>query len=137
MSDFQTNNAQGPAPQAKSVSFGEAVKLFFSNYVNFSGRSTKSEFWWGYLFCVIVDVVIGVLSRALPAPMTIMLSLASLAIFIPMLALGIRRLHDIGKSGFYYFMCLIPCVGIILLIVWWCGDSVADNQWGPNPANQR
>lgn len=66
MSDFQTNNAQGPAPQAKSVSFGEAVKLFFSNYVNFSGRSTKSEFWWGYLFCVIVDVVIGVLSRALP-----------------------------------------------------------------------
>ena len=54
MSDFQTNNAQGPAPQAKSVSFGEAVKLFFSNYVNFSGRSTKSEFWWGYLFCVVI-----------------------------------------------------------------------------------
>ena len=58
----------------------------------------------------------------------------ALAIFIPSIAVCVRRLHDIGKSGWYYFIGLIPLVGGIILLVWFCTDSqLGENQWGANP----
>jgi uncharacterized membrane protein YhaH (DUF805 family) len=58
----------------------------------------------------------------------------SLAIFIPSLAVCVRRLHDIGRSGWWYLIGLIPVIGWILLIVWFCTDSQPGaNKWGPNP----
>ena len=59
----------------------------------------------------------------------------SLATLVPQIAITIRRLHDIGKSGWYYLIGLIPLVGGIILLVWMCQDSTEDNQWGPNPKN--
>jgi uncharacterized membrane protein YhaH (DUF805 family) len=59
--------------------------------------------------------------------------IGAFVVFIPMLAVSARRLHDTGKSGWYYLMSLIPLVGFIIVIVQWCKDSVGDNQYGPGP----
>lgn len=109
----------------KHVSFGEAIKLFFINYVNFTGRSTKSEYWWAVVFNFLVSMVLGFIPY--------IGSLLSLALIIPGLSLCIRRLHDIGKSWVWYLMGLIPLAGFIILIVYFCKDSDGDNQWGPAP----
>ena len=109
--------------KGKSVSFGEAIKSFFSNYANFSGRATKSEYWWAFLFNLIVSTVLAFIPYV-GAALTI-------GLMIPGISIGVRRLHDVGKRGTYLFMGLIPFAGAIILIVEFCKDSVGDNQWGP------
>lgn len=112
--------------ETPSVSFISAIKLFFSNYTNFKGRSRRSEYWWAILFVNLVSFGLGAF---LPEAAGIW----SLIILIPALAMLVRRLHDTGRSGWYYFVGMIPLIGQILLLVWVCSDSTEDNQWGPNP----
>ena len=123
-SDFSIGTAPSvPGPNNGSVDFPTAVKLFFKNYTNFKGRASKSEFWWCYLLTLICGFIpfVG--------------WIAALFCFIPGIAVLIRRLHDTGKSGGYYFMCLIPLVGFILVLIQLVKDSDGDNQYGPaNPA---
>ena len=125
---YQNQNQYGyqqpqgyPNPNAGKVDFGTAIKLFFSNYANFSGRASKSEYWWTVLFTFLVGLIpyLG--------------WVAAIAFFIPSLAVMVRRLHDTGKSGAYYFMCLIPIAGAIILIIQLCKDSEPDNVYGPAP----
>lgn len=111
----------------KRVGFGEAIKLFFVNYVNFTGRSTASEYWYAYLF----NFLVALCTSWIPVVGT----LISLGLIIPGLAVGIRRLHDTGKSWVYMLMGLIPLAGFIILIVQYCKASDADNKWGPAPRN--
>ena len=108
------------------VNFVDAVKLFFTRYADFGTRSRRSEFWWVSLFTFIVNAV---LSAVLPDLTWIW----SLAILCPSLALSIRRLHDVGKSGWYLLWNLLPLVGSIIVLIQFCKDSVEANQWGPNP----
>ena len=110
---------------APKVSFGEAIKRFFSNYVNFTDRARRSEFWWVVLFNLLINMAIGAFAPA-------MSGLFSLAIFLPSIAVGVRRLHDVGKSGWWYLLVLVP-FGALVLLVWFCMDSKGDNVWGPNP----
>ena len=105
-----------------TTSFSEAIKLVFKNYANFTGRSTKSEFWWGFLFLWIVNLAASFIP--------VIGTLISLALFIPNLSLCIRRLHDIGKAWTWILLGLIPLAGVIILIVLYCKDSDGDNQWG-------
>lgn len=111
----------------KRVGFGEAIKLFFVNYVNFTGRSTASEYWWAFLFNFLVSLCIGWIP--------VVGQLVALGLLVPGLAVGVRRLHDTGKSWAYMFMGLIPLAGFIILIVQYCKESDADNKWGPVPRN--
>ncbi len=126
----------------KYVDFGEAIKLYFQNYVNFNGRSTRSEYWFATLFIFIVGFCVGMiegmLSLTTGTDIEIFSKLLELAFMIPSLAIGIRRLHDIGKSGTWVLLNLIPIVGSIILIVWFCKPSVGQNQWGyaASPKNQ-
>ncbi len=114
--------AFGSEDGPRKVDFGEAIKIGFKKYATFKGRASKSEFWWFYLLSFLVSML---LSWTFIAP---------LAMFIPMLAVAVRRLHDTGKSGWYYLMSLIPIAGGIIVIVQWCKDSVpADNEYGPGP----
>ena len=106
----------------------EATKLFFTRYVDFNGRSRRSEYWWAYLAVVIISAVLTAVLGELAYIWT-------LATLIPNIAITVRRLHDIGKSGWWYLICLIPLVGAIILLVFMCLDSTEDNQWGPNPKN--
>lgn len=115
----------GAAPAGREVSFGEAIKLFFVNYVNFTGRATRSEYWWAYLFNFLVSLA----TSWIP----VLGGIVSLGMMIPGLSLGVRRLHDTGKSWVYLLMGLIPLAGVIILIVQYCKPSDGDNQWGPAP----
>ena len=138
------NWSQNPQPDARqttakhngSVSFSEAIKLYFVNYANFSGRASKSEYWWSYLFNFLVLVVFATISRIIPAAslaLQMIYQLYSLAVIVPGISIVVRRLHDIGKSGKYYFILFIPIVGSIIMIVWLCRGSVSTNEWGPGP----
>ena len=112
---------------AQKVSFFEAVKLFFKNYTNFRTRSRRSEYWWVWLFCTVVS---GVLAAVMPE----IAGLWNLVVLVPNLSLAVRRLHDIGKSGWWYLLLFVPLVGAIIILIWACKDSVPEaNQWGPNP----
>ena len=111
----------------------EAVKSVLSQYVGFSGRARRSEYWYFTLFNVIVGFVLGFLSNFVSI-FSIVASLYSLAVLLPAIAVCVRRLHDIGKSGWWYFIAFVPIVGSIILIIWFCKDSEpGDNQFGPNP----
>ena len=120
-----TTYTQGREPKP-SVGFIEAIKLFFTKYADFSTRSRRSEYWWIVLFGVLASAVAGAILRDYSW-------LWTLAMLVPSIAIGVRRLHDIGKGGAWYLLNLIPLVGSIILIVWFCQDSAPDNQWGPNP----
>ena len=115
------------------VGMVDALKLYIQNYTNFNGRSTRSEYWYAALGIYVVDLVLLLLGKVLVI-FTILASLLSLATIVPSLAICIRRLHDIGKSGWWYLLGFVPIVGWIILIIWFIRDSQpGDNQWGPNP----
>ncbi len=109
------------------------------HYAEFNGRARRSEYWYFVLFNLVISFVIGftfgVIAGLLDMPALANLAyLWSLAMFIPGLAVSVRRLHDIGRSGWWLFLSLIPLVGAIILIIWYCTDSQPGaNQYGSNP----
>ena len=119
----QPRPAQGaPYGSAKSMGFGGAIKAVFGKYATFKGRARRPEYWWWYLFyslvlwgLLILDGVIAAVGG--PAVLTL---LGVLALFLPTLAAGVRRLHDTDRSGWMLLIMLIPLVGPILLIVFLC-----------------
>ena len=117
------------------MGFGEAIRSVFGKYATFSGRARRSEYWYFFLFNVIITVIFSTLYSATNSAIFMdIMRLYSLATLVPGLAVSWRRLHDISKSGGYYFFILIPLVGWILLLVWMCQDSQPGaNQYGPNP----
>ena len=121
--------------EKKIMGFGEAVQSVFSKYATFSGRARRSESWYFVLLQVIVTAVLnGLYSATESVAFSAILVLFDLALLVPSLAVCWRRLHDIGRSGAYYFFVLIPLVGWILLLVWMCQASQPGaNQYGPNP----
>lgn len=134
VNNFNAGNSQGQynsnmyagantGGSPKHVSFGEAIRLFFVNYANFDGRSTRSEYWWAFLFNFLVGLGVGWIP--------VLGQLVSLGLLIPGISLAVRRLHDTGKSWVYILMGLIPLAGFIILIVQYCQESDGDNQWGP------
>ena len=112
----------GPTPPVRAIGFGEAIGNFFKKYAEFSGRATRSEFWFAALF----NFLVGFAAMFIP----FIGWLYPLAVLVPSLAIAWRRLHDIGKSGTYFLMGLIPLAGPIILIVYYCTDSVGDNEYG-------
>lgn len=112
----------------------DSYKKFLKNYANFNGRSTRADYWWVTLANIIISFVLGFIGGLIPdlAGLTAMLTgLYSLAIIIPGIAIVVRRLHDINKSGWFYLIALIPLVGTIILLVFLCTPSVNDNnQYG-------
>lgn len=129
--EFQQANGFDYNPEVvvspKKVTFGEAIKLFFVNYANFKGRATIAEYWYVFLF----NVIIGTVVSLIPSVGTTVSYIYALATLIPGLAIAVRRLHDTGKSWTYLFMSLIPFAGFIILIVQLCKKSDGDNNWGP------
>jgi uncharacterized membrane protein YhaH (DUF805 family) len=113
------------------MEFTQSVKRNMTTgaYAQISGRASRSEYWWFVLFTLIASAAAGVLDVFFPGDL--LQSLFSIAIFIPGIALGIRRMHDIGKSGWWLLIGLIPIIGWIVLIVWLATKSDAgSNQWG-------
>jgi uncharacterized membrane protein YhaH (DUF805 family) len=113
------------------VGFTEAISDGFSKYATFSGRSSRAAYWWWFLFVVIVDVIAYAISAAIKAP--ILYYLVALAFLVPNLAIGVRRLHDTGRSGWWILIGLIPFVGWIVLLVFYLMPSEGPNQYGQAP----
>ena len=101
-------------------------------YADFSGRSRRKEYWMFFLINIIIGIVLGLLATILKTG--ILSTIYSLAVLIPGIAVCIRRLHDIGKSGWWWFIVLIPLVGPIWLLVLVCTEgNNGNNQYGSNP----
>ena len=103
------------------MDFGKSIKTCFSKYAVFSGRASRSEFWWFALFGLIggivtavIDVMILGYSAEAYGPINIIFTVIT---FLPYLAVGARRLHDINKSGWWQLIALTG-IGVILLIIW-------------------
>lgn len=102
------------------------------NYAVFSGRARRAEFWYFVLLNLIISIALSFVGNAIGFSMLSLIY--TLAVFIPSLAVAIRRLHDIGKSGWWILIGLIPLIGWIWLIILYCIDSnLGKNAYGPNP----
>jgi uncharacterized membrane protein YhaH (DUF805 family) len=113
------------------MSFQDAVKICLSKYVDFKGRARRSEYWWFFLFNVIVSIVAGIIDSVIGS--SVIGLLAALALLLPNIAVAIRRLHDTSRIGWWILIGVIPIVGWIILIVFYAQDSHPDNQYGPSP----
>ncbi|MBV8840515.1 MAG: DUF805 domain-containing protein [Alphaproteobacteria bacterium] len=115
------------------MSFGEAIASGFSNYVGFSGRAPRSEFWYWVLFVVILTIVAGIIDNAIIG-MPIVGTIVSLGLLLPGIAVSVRRLHDIDRTGWWILISLVPLVGAILLLIWYCSKGTpGPNTYGSDP----
>jgi uncharacterized membrane protein YhaH (DUF805 family) len=114
------------------VSFTEAISDAFSKYATFSGRSSRSAYWWFYLFGILVGIAAFLIDLALGTS-GIIYGLSGLALLLPSLAVFFRRLHDSGHSGWWWLIALLPIVGAIVLLVFTLQGSEPPNQWGTGP----
>lgn len=129
------------------MSFGTAISTCFSKYVTFSGRATRSEFWFfilflwlGALVLTFVDsflfgtVVTDGASFSASTNTPYLSGLFMLVTFLPAISVAVRRLHDVGRSGWWYWIGFVPLVGIIVLIVFSVTDGTrGPNAYGPDP----
>ena len=135
------------------MSFTESVRTCISKFAVFDGRASRSEFWWFYLFTILVgfvgyipllilggigaadgDGVVSGLFTILSVIFWIVWFIVIIALIIPMLAVGCRRLHDRGQSGWLQLLFLVPCGNIVLIVFWVLEGTPGDNAYGPKPA---
>ena len=131
------------------MTFGESIKTCFSKFVTWQGRASRSEYWYFILFAVIcyvgatlLDGVLGT-SFKITNPATGELQsmgygwvylITALALILPSLSAMVRRLHDTNRSGWWYWIALVPLIGLIVLIVWFCSrGTVGNNNYGSDP----
>lgn len=140
----------------KHMTFPEAIKSAFRNYANFRGRARRSEFWYFYLLNFIINFTARIIVSlplifslaseggetvtpvSLTGTFTVFMGLAllviNLVLAIPSISVSVRRLHDTGSSGWYLLVGLIPMIGAVMMLFWFCQDSQPDaNKWGKNP----
>jgi len=122
-------------------------KVIFENYANFKGRARRSEYWYFALanglisiLLVVIGVIIGsVFGDALTGGIIgyVLFGLYALATLLPGLGVVVRRLHDVGKSGWFYFVAFIPFIGGIWILILFCTEgNRGPNQYGPDPKNE-
>ena len=122
------------------MNFVQAIKSGFSNYVTFSGRACRSEYWFWVLFTVIGGLVTVILDSVIfgyQAGVTPLNGIFDLATFLPGLAVAARRLHDTDRTAWWLLLAL-TVIGAILLIVWFCfRGTPGANRFGPDPLGSR
>ncbi len=133
MEGMNPNVPTGVRPQ---LGFVDAVKICLTEkYCDFNGRARRSEYWWfclcNFVLSYVVNLIGGLIS---PTVGMVLTCIVTLGLLLPGLGVCVRRLHDIGKSGWLVLLALIPLVGAIILIVWYCKDSDrGSNAYGPSP----
>ena len=114
------------------MSFTEAIRDAFSKYATFSGRSSRSAYWWFYLFNILILIAALLVDLALGTS-GIIYGLVGLGLLLPNLAVAARRLHDSGHSAWWLLIGILPLIGAIVLLVFTLQRSEPPNQWGTGP----
>ncbi len=114
------------------MDFMSAAKTVLANYANFNDRSGKGEFWWWFLVYIVAYVGAYFVGGLVGAG-ELLAGLLALGLLIPNIALSVRRFHDIGKSGWWCLIFIIPLVGFIAMIFFFIKDSDGPNQYGEGP----
>lgn len=110
------------------MTFQDAVKTCFNNYTNFEGRARRPEYWWFALFVLVGNLLFALIGIG------ILKAIWGLALLLPSLAVGVRRLHDLDKSGWWLLLVLIPIIGGLILIYFFVQEGTKGaNQYGPEP----
>lgn len=108
------------------------IDVLTKKYLEFNGRAHRTEYWMFVLISFLISIAISIVGSTIKLPWVSVLY--SLAVFIPSIAVGVRRLHDTNRSGWWLLLVLIPLIGFIVLIVFLATDSAAgDNEYGSNP----
>lgn len=117
------------------MNFQQAIASGFNNYATFAGRAARSEYWYWTLFAILVALATSIVDLALfpGVQLSPINSLASLALFLPGLAVSVRRLHDLDRTGWWVLVAFTG-IGLILLLVWYClRGTLGPNRYGPDP----
>jgi uncharacterized membrane protein YhaH (DUF805 family) len=121
-----------PDKQPRKGGFVNWYLGVLKKYADFSGRARRKEFWMFALINFVVMVVLSFVDGMIGMP--VLGLIYALGVLLPSLAVGARRLHDIGKSGWWQLVGLVPFIGILVLIIFFVLDSnPGDNKYGPNP----
>lgn len=116
------------------MSFKDAIVKCFKCFADFNGRARRSEYWYFLLFNILVEIVVVVLLMQMESNTSIINYIISIALLIPTLSVGARRMHDIGKGGGLTFLQMIPLAHLVFLLAFATKDSQPGaNQYGPNP----
>jgi uncharacterized membrane protein YhaH (DUF805 family) len=114
------------------MNFQQAIQSGFSNYVNFSGRAARSEDWFWIVFYLLAVVVTLAIDTMIGFRLT--LSIFAIAVLLPTIAVQVRRLHDLDRTGWWILLHFVPLVGAIVLIIWYCmRGTEGPNRFGPDP----
>ena len=109
------------------MTFAESIRVCLSKYASFEGRASRSEYWWFFLFVLLVQIAASIIAHALAA-------LVFVALLLPGLAVGARRLHDVGRSAWWLLIWLIPLIGPLVLLYWFVQRSAqGSNEYGDPP----
>jgi uncharacterized membrane protein YhaH (DUF805 family) len=120
----------------------EWATLPLKRYAEFTGRSRRKEYWMFTLLVFVAAIVLSLVETLLGlggmvGPYGPLTSLLLLAIFVPSIAVGIRRLHDTGRSGWWLLIGLVPLIGGIVLLVFYCSEgNKGPNEYGPDPKGE-
>jgi uncharacterized membrane protein YhaH (DUF805 family) len=123
----------------RAMGFIESIKSAYSKYLTFSGRASRSEYWWFQLFYIIVAIGISFVSYAAAntgadSGLSSVMLIWELGNVVPLLAVQVRRLHDIDRSGWWCLLALVPLIGWIIVLVWDCTEGTGgDNRFGADP----
>ena len=119
----------------RPMGFGEAIASVFGKYATFSGRASRSEYWYFLLFYLLVNIGANFVASGPvwygPGAGGPLLALIPLAFFLPSIAVAVRRLHDIDRTGWWLLIAFIPVIGAIVLLVFACtAPSPGQNRYG-------
>lgn len=114
------------------MTFGSAVKTCFSKFATFEGRAARSEYWFFTLFLILASTVVAILDAA--TGLGVLSAIFTLVTLVPSIAVSVRRLHDTDRSGWWYLLLLVPLVGFVVLLIWFCTKgTTGSNRFGDDP----
>jgi uncharacterized membrane protein YhaH (DUF805 family) len=112
------------------MTFPQAIEAGFKNYVNFNSRASRAEYWFWVLFSAVGQTVFAIVDMM--TGIGVFSALFALSTLLPGIAVSVRRLHDLDKSGWLLLLVFIPLVGAIIVIVWACQEGTrGPNRFGP------
>ncbi|WP_019672342.1 DUF805 domain-containing protein [Psychrobacter lutiphocae] len=128
--DYDYQAAAAKWTEEENYTLLDWFKKSLKDFSNFSGRSRRKEYWYFVLSVSLIAIVASAIDNIFDMD-EVLVSLVGLIFFLPGLALSVRRLHDINKSGWWYLISFIPFVGSLILFIFACMDTKPNiNQWG-------